>query len=103
MARNRPCPRERDLLSGPSKLCQALEIGRDLDGADLCDPRGPIIVARNPEQARFRRDSGPLVVCTRIGLTRGAGLPLRFYLQHDPNVSKKAAPAQIFARDEAGS
>ncbi len=99
----RPVARERDLLSGPSKLCQALSIGRDLDGVDLCDVEGPIILARNPGRAQFLSQSGTVVVCTRIGLTRGADLPLRFYLQNDPNISKKASPGEIFASDELGS
>lgn len=91
----RLCARERDLLSGPSKLCQALGIERDLDGADLCDALGPVILARNLERESFVRQHGPTVVCTRIGLTRGAEAPLRFYLQQDPNVSRKATQAQI--------
>lgn len=100
MSQNRVAQRPRDLLSGPSKLCQAMSIGRDLDGTDLCDAGGPIILARNPERASFVRQFGPAVVCTRIGITRGAELPLRFYLQQDPNVSKKASPTQISGLEE---
>jgi DNA-3-methyladenine glycosylase len=100
MARARPVARERDLLSGPSKLCQALGIGSALDGSDLCDESGPVVLARNPERDTFVRQYGPAVVCTRIGLTRGADLPLRFYLQNETNVSKKASPSQILRVDE---
>lgn len=102
MSKLRLARRERDLLSGPSKLCQALGIERDLDGADLCDAGGPVILARNAERESFVRRFGPAVVCTRIGLTRGADLPLRFYLQQEPNVSRKASAAQISGLEEIG-
>ena len=100
MSELRTAARPRDLLSGPSKLCQAMGIGRDLDGADLCDASSPIILARNPERESFVREHGPAVVCTRIGLSRGVDLPLRFYLRQDSNVSRKATAAQISGLEE---
>ena len=76
--------RDRDLCSGPARLCQALGIGPSEDGADLVRPApgGPWIA-----------DDGtppPLepVVSTRIGLTRGAEHPWRWYVAGDPNVSR---------------
>jgi DNA-3-methyladenine glycosylase len=35
---------ERDLARGPARLCQALGIGRPLDGADVCGPVSPLRV-----------------------------------------------------------
>jgi DNA-3-methyladenine glycosylase len=35
---------ERDLARGPARLCQALGIGRPLDGADVCGPGSPLRV-----------------------------------------------------------
>ena len=40
----------RDLSNGPGKVCQALEIGREFDGFDLCDYAGP--AARWPLRLR---------------------------------------------------
>lgn len=100
MSKLRAAARERDLLSGPSKLCQAMSIERALDGADLCDPNSPVLLARNPERDNFVHQSGPAVVCTRIGLTRGADAALRFYLSQDPNVSRKASPAQVVGLED---
>src|SRR5690348_3952055 len=37
-------PGARDLARGPARLCQALGIARDQDGADVCDPRSPLRV-----------------------------------------------------------
>ena len=75
---------ERDLCSGPAKLTQALGIDGALDGADLVTgDRGVTIV-----------DVGhppPTVpaVTTRIGLTNGADLPWRFYIEGTPDISRR--------------
>ena len=87
----RAVPKNEHLTNGPAKLCEAMEIDRSLNGADLCSPHSPLFIARNRSLARFRRERGPLVVTTRIGLTRAADLPLRFYLNGSPFVSKRAA------------
>jgi DNA-3-methyladenine glycosylase len=42
----------RDLARGPARLCQALGIDRRLDGADLCDPASPLVLARGVVLAR---------------------------------------------------
>lgn len=98
MKQLRPVKADKQLLSGPGKLCQALAIERSLDGADLCEASGPLFIARNPRRDAFCREAGPLVTCTRIGLTRGADLPLRFYLEGDANISRRATEAQIESR-----
>lgn len=85
----RPGRTERELASGPAKLCEAMDIRRGLDGADLCDPASGLYVARNREYRIFRREHGPVVTTTRIGITRAAGLPLRFYLAKNGHVSRR--------------
>jgi DNA-3-methyladenine glycosylase len=45
-------PAERDLARGPARLCQALGIGRPLDGADACDPGSPLRVRAAPTAGR---------------------------------------------------
>ena len=74
---------ERDLCSGPAKLTQALGIDGALDGADLVSgDRGVAIVD----------DGQPPptpAVTTRIGLTSGAELPWRFYIEGTAGISRR--------------
>lgn len=88
MARRRKVPSSRELTSGPAKLCQAMAIGRSLNGADLCRRDSRLFVAENAAVAAFLRQSGPIITSPRIGLTRAAGLPLRFYLAGSPFLSR---------------
>ena len=89
MRKQRPVAPTHDLTNGPGKLCLAMDIDRRLDGADLCDARSPLFVARNPAVEQFREERGPLVTTTRVGLTKAAHLPLRFYLDGSGFVSRK--------------
>ena len=89
MRRRRHVPREHDLTNGPGKLCAALDIDRSHDGVDLCDADSPVFIARNPGLAKTLEQLGPLVTTTRIGITRAADLPLRFYLEASKFVSRR--------------
>jgi DNA-3-methyladenine glycosylase len=89
MRRRRPVDGTRDLTNGPGKLCLAMDIDRGLDGVDLCDARSPLFIARNPAVERFRKERGPIVTGARIGLTKAADLPLRFYLEGSAFVSQR--------------
>jgi DNA-3-methyladenine glycosylase len=84
----RPVSRAGELTNGPAKLCQAMAIDRKLDGADFCDRESELFIARNPQAEEFRRRRGPIITSTRIGITRASDLPLRFYLEGSPFVSK---------------
>jgi DNA-3-methyladenine glycosylase len=79
---------DRQLCNGPGKLAQAMGIGREQYGADLT--RGALGIfeatSSSGSRARTRRD---IVVAPRVGITRSAELPLRFYLRDDPHVSKR--------------
>ncbi len=88
MMRCRPVAKTQHLTNGPAKLCQALDITRRLDGADLCDADSPIWIARNRQRDAFLQEQGPIVTTKRVGITRAAELPLRFYLDHSAFVSK---------------
>jgi DNA-3-methyladenine glycosylase len=88
----------RDLTNGPGKLCLAMDIDRRLDGVDLCDAASPLFIARNPAAAKLREERGPMVTTTRIGLTKAAHLPLRFYLDGSPFVSQRKLARQRQAR-----
>jgi len=89
LRQNRPGHPDLQLTNGPGKLCAALAIGRELDGADLCDPASPLFLARHPEVAGFRRSRRPLLVSPRVGITKAADWPLRFFLQGSPGVSRR--------------
>jgi DNA-3-methyladenine glycosylase len=89
MQRARAVKAVRNLTNGPAKLCEAMDIDRALDGVDLCDPHAPLFIAENPAVKLFRRQRGPVVTTTRIGITRATDLPLRFYLHGSAFVSRR--------------
>ncbi len=88
MERGRPVVKPSQLTNGPAKLCQALDITKGLDGADLCDPASPIWIGQNRAVEAFLREHGPVVTTARVGITKAAELPLRFYLKNNPFVSR---------------
>ena len=79
--------RDRDLCNGPARLCQALGITGTDDGADLVSgDRGIVIVDDGtPPPAEP-------VVTRRIGITKAADEPWRWYVGGDPNVSRPLVP-----------
>jgi DNA-3-methyladenine glycosylase len=93
LRQRRPVAKARELTNGPAKLCEAMDIDRALDGVDLCDASSPLFIARNPQVEAFRQARGPLMTTTRVGITRAATLPLRFYLGGSEFVSRRAAAA----------
>jgi DNA-3-methyladenine glycosylase len=90
LRRNRPVPRDEQLTSGPSKLCVAMSIDLSLDGVDICDAASPLFIARNENVEETLRVLAPTVITTRIGITRAADWPLRFYLGGSRYVSRRA-------------
>ncbi len=75
---------ERDLLRGPGRLAKALDIGRGLNGTDLC-AAGLLWLASDGHEPQ---DFG---VSVRIGISRDAHRPLRFFMKGSPYVSGPAA------------
>jgi len=80
MEQNRGSLRVRDLARGPGRLCAALRIDRRLDGIDLCRV-GPLWLGSDG------RASDEIGRSKRIGITRAAGSPLRFYARGNRFVS----------------
>jgi DNA-3-methyladenine glycosylase len=80
MQRNRSTERVRDLARGPGQLCAALGIDRRLDGIDLCQ-EGPLWLGSDGQAVDEIGHS------TRIGITRAADSPLRFYVRDSCFVS----------------
>jgi len=102
MRARRPAADGRQLTNGPGKLCEAMEIDRRFEGADLCDAGSPLFIARNPHHDDVLKRLGPVVTTLRIGITKAAALPLRFYLQNSRFVSRVASPQRLVGR-AAGS
>jgi DNA-3-methyladenine glycosylase len=70
----------RQVMRGPGRLGLALQIDCTLDGIDLCR-HGPLWLASDDQRpAEIGRS-------VRIGISRGANLPLRFYVRGSEFVS----------------
>jgi DNA-3-methyladenine glycosylase len=91
-------PADRDLARGPARLCQALGIDRSLDGADVCDP-GSVLRIRAGSQAR---PPGAIRRGPRVGVSRGADEPWRFWIAGEPAVSAYRAYMPRRPRPSAG-
>jgi len=77
--RGRAGLRDRDLARGPGNLCKAFAIGPAFDGVDL---------AAGPEL--WLADDGTRLaigISSRIGITKAADAPLRFYARGNASVS----------------
>jgi DNA-3-methyladenine glycosylase len=70
----------KDLTSGPAKLCQALDIDRRLNGANLCS--GLIYVEDRGESPKG------ISASSRIGIKEGKEKKWRFYLKNNRFVSR---------------
>lgn len=70
-----------NLTNGPGKLCAALGIDGAMNGLSL--QRGPLAVR---EGLRFADDQ--IVTTTRIGITKAADWPLRYYIRGNRYVSR---------------
>ena len=80
MKQNRGTDRLRDLARGPGRLSAALAIDRRLDGIDLCQV-GPLWLGSDGQA------SDEIGQSKRIGITRAADRPLRFYVRGNRFVS----------------
>ncbi len=82
MRERRPAARrDQDLTNGPGKLCAALGIGPSHNTLPLDRP--PVVVRRGePVQDR------DVVVTPRIGISRSADWPLRWFVADNPYVSR---------------
>jgi DNA-3-methyladenine glycosylase len=72
------------LCSGPGRLCQALAVSDEHDGAPLDRP---------PFQLRARAERPPMAAVPRIGITRASERPWRYVVAGSRFLSRPAAPA----------
>lgn len=92
----RPRSVRRDLARGPARLCVALGVDRSYDGTDLLAGSDRLrleLTDDTPDPQNVL--SGP-----RVGVTRAADVPWRFWLAADPTVSayRPAAPRRPTTR-----
>jgi DNA-3-methyladenine glycosylase len=79
----RAVPRDSDLARGPARLCQALDIDRSQNGADVAGPDAALRVFAPPVPVPAASISrGP-----RVGVSRAADVRWRFWVAGDPAVS----------------
>jgi len=80
MRENRGTEALRDLARGPGRLATALEVSVALNGTDLCGP-GPLWLGEAV------RPVGEVATSLRIGITKEAHRPLRFFERGSPFLS----------------
>jgi DNA-3-methyladenine glycosylase len=81
MRLRRPSARsDRDLASGPGKLTRALGITRAMSGRDMT--RGDLVVRARPTEGI------EIAVTPRIGITKCADWPLRYFIKGNKFVSR---------------
>ena len=92
-----PERRDHELTSGPGRLCEALGIGLDDDGADLFDPASRVRLEGVVGPA------GEVAASGRVGISREVERPWRFWLVGEPHVSRRgpATAASGAARGRA--
>jgi DNA-3-methyladenine glycosylase len=77
-----------DLCSGPGKLTRAFHITMDHNGVSLTE--SPLQIWSGDSIRGYTPPSGrEIVQTTRIGISKSADLPFRFYIQGSRFVSKK--------------
>jgi DNA-3-methyladenine glycosylase len=72
------------LCSGPGRLCQALAVTREHDGAALDE---------QPFELRARRSEPEVVTGIRVGITKAAERPWRYGLAGSRFLSRPVRPA----------
>jgi DNA-3-methyladenine glycosylase len=69
------------LTNGPAKLCQALQINKQLNGQDL--RAAPLRLETAPPLPQQQ-----IIKTTRIGISQGQDVPWRFYIKDNAYVSR---------------
>lgn len=75
-----------ELCSGPGKLCQALNIKKELNGTDVTAKNSEITIISNNNEI----NPNSIGNSARIGISQAKNLPLRFYLKNSLFVSRRS-------------
>ena len=81
-SRRRPGVSATHLARGPGNLTRALGVTMDHSGVDLCDRGSEVRLLRGQLRAGESVAVGP-----RVGVSKAADDPMRFWIQGDPTVS----------------
>jgi DNA-3-methyladenine glycosylase len=81
-ARRGSAKRDEDLANGPGKLTRALGIKIAHNGVDVT--KGPITIHAAEQAEQFE-----IAASARIGITKSADLPLRFFIKDNKYVSRR--------------
>lgn len=71
-----------ELTNGPGKLCKALNIDKTFYGKDVTE-EGEIFISYPQRKEKFE-----IVSTKRIGISKGADLPFRFFIKDNPFITK---------------
>jgi DNA-3-methyladenine glycosylase len=85
MQRNRKQTEPKKLTGGPAMICQALQIDLDQNGCDI--EKSETLVITTGEEVPTEK----IVATSRIGISRGQDLPLRFVISGTPYSSRSSA------------
>lgn len=81
MSANRPGARGVSVANGPAKTCQALKVGKTLNGHNL--QNSPLKLVIKPPLTQT-----DIIQTTRIGISCAQDVPWRFYIKGNKYVSK---------------
>jgi DNA-3-methyladenine glycosylase len=90
MANHRGKSKPKEFCSGPAKLVQAMGIKLEENASDLVT--GPIRFYRKSEafgEGLEELEELEVVTTSRVGISAGENLPLRFYIAGSPWISRK--------------
>jgi DNA-3-methyladenine glycosylase len=88
MRRRRGGVADRQLCSGPGKLCQALGVSRRVDGSAMRHSPLTMILEKTAAPAAF-------AVTPRVGITQAADWPLRFLVAGSPWASRASGRTAV--------
>ena len=81
LRQNRPGRADSQLVNGPAKLCQALQINKNWNGHDLSQLPLRLIIKPPLKQT-------DIIQTTRVGISQAQDVPWRFYIKGNSFVSK---------------
>ncbi len=84
MQQRRNTNKNKNLCSGPGKLCQALAINRSHNMLNLRSSDLKLYKRKGSQEVSHQ----DIVCTTRIGINQGKELPLRFYIKNSEYISK---------------
>jgi DNA-3-methyladenine glycosylase len=84
----------RDLARGPARLCEALDIDRSQNGADVSVADSPLRMCWPDAGTAARSAERKIVSGPRVGVSSAAEVPWRFWWEGEPTVSayRRAVP-----------